>query len=183
MSKCCVLSGRGLCDELITRPEESYQMWCVVVCDLKTSWMRRPGPTGGLLRKKRGNLSIPFKGLNKPWGFQEVEATRFQDNRHMKVVSLSALNTGHLYPQGNIPGTHFYYILSQPQGHSTAGRILSMKNFNDNIGNRTRGLLACRAGSQPTAPRGRGGGVAVVTLSADEHYLWLRMVKCVLPVM
>jgi len=25
-----VSSGRGLCDELITRPEESYRMWCVV---------------------------------------------------------------------------------------------------------------------------------------------------------
>jgi len=35
--KCCVLSGRGLCDELITRPEESYRLWCVVVCDLETS--------------------------------------------------------------------------------------------------------------------------------------------------
>jgi len=29
------LSGRGLCDELITRPEESYRLWCVVVCDLE----------------------------------------------------------------------------------------------------------------------------------------------------
>ena len=28
----CVLSGRGLCDELITRTEESYQVWCVCVC-------------------------------------------------------------------------------------------------------------------------------------------------------
>jgi hypothetical protein len=28
----CVLSGRGLCDELITRPEESYRLWRVVVC-------------------------------------------------------------------------------------------------------------------------------------------------------
>ena len=35
--ECCVLSGRGLCDELITRPEESYRLWCVVVCDLQTS--------------------------------------------------------------------------------------------------------------------------------------------------
>jgi len=35
--KCCVLSGRGLYDELITRPEESYRLWCVVVCDLETS--------------------------------------------------------------------------------------------------------------------------------------------------
>jgi hypothetical protein len=34
--ECCVLSGRGFCDELITRPEESYQLWCVV-CDLETS--------------------------------------------------------------------------------------------------------------------------------------------------
>jgi len=27
--ECCVLSRRGLCDELITRPEESYRLWCV----------------------------------------------------------------------------------------------------------------------------------------------------------
>ena len=45
--ECCVFSGRGLCDELITRLEESYRLWCVVVCDLETSWMRRPWPTGG----------------------------------------------------------------------------------------------------------------------------------------
>jgi hypothetical protein len=32
-----VLAGRGLCDELITRPEESYRLWRVVVCDLETS--------------------------------------------------------------------------------------------------------------------------------------------------
>ena len=40
MSVCCeycVLSGRGLCDELIIRPEESYRLWCVVVCDLETT--------------------------------------------------------------------------------------------------------------------------------------------------
>jgi hypothetical protein len=32
-----VLSGRGLCDELITHPEEFYRLWCVVVCDLETT--------------------------------------------------------------------------------------------------------------------------------------------------
>jgi hypothetical protein len=32
-----VLSGKGLCDELITRPEESNQLWCVGVCYLETS--------------------------------------------------------------------------------------------------------------------------------------------------
>ena len=52
ISVCCdcwVLSGRGFCDELIIRPEESYRLWCVVVCDLETSSMRRPWPTGGCL--------------------------------------------------------------------------------------------------------------------------------------
>jgi len=32
-----VLSGRGLCGELITRPEESYRLWRVVECDHETS--------------------------------------------------------------------------------------------------------------------------------------------------
>jgi len=36
------LSGRGLCDELITRPEESYRLCCVVVSDLETSRMGAP---------------------------------------------------------------------------------------------------------------------------------------------
>ena len=31
--ECCVLSGRGLCDGLITRPEDAYRLWRVVVCD------------------------------------------------------------------------------------------------------------------------------------------------------
>jgi hypothetical protein len=37
-----VLSGRGLCDELITCPEEPYRLWCVVVCDLETSRICTP---------------------------------------------------------------------------------------------------------------------------------------------
>ena len=37
-----MLSGRGLCDELITRPEESYRLWCVVVYDLETSRIGAP---------------------------------------------------------------------------------------------------------------------------------------------
>jgi hypothetical protein len=28
-----VLSGRGLCDGPIPRPEESYRLWCVSECD------------------------------------------------------------------------------------------------------------------------------------------------------
>jgi hypothetical protein len=53
--KCCVLSGRGLCDGLIARAEESYRVRCVVVCDLETSWMRRTWPTGGCRARNKQN--------------------------------------------------------------------------------------------------------------------------------
>ena len=36
-----VVSVVCLCDGLITRPEESYRLWRVVVCDQETSRMRR----------------------------------------------------------------------------------------------------------------------------------------------
>jgi hypothetical protein len=52
-------------------------------------------------------IAIPVTGLDRPWGFQKVEASIFQDNRHIKVVRLSALRTGRPYPPGNIPGTYF----------------------------------------------------------------------------
>jgi hypothetical protein len=44
--ECCVLSRRGFCNKLITNPE-SYQLWCVIVCDLETSRMSRPWPALG----------------------------------------------------------------------------------------------------------------------------------------
>jgi hypothetical protein len=53
------LSGRGLCDKLITRPEESYRLWCVVVCDLETSRMRRPWPALG--RSATGKKKVYIK--------------------------------------------------------------------------------------------------------------------------
>jgi len=61
-----VLSGRGLCDELITCPEESYRLWFVVVCDLETSRMRRPWPALGrsaTAKKKKATLKI-FPEIN-----------------------------------------------------------------------------------------------------------------------
>ena len=71
-----------------------------------------------LVRKKPNNKcnyldvalyrkSNPITGLDRPWSFQKFEAPRFQDKRHMKAVSLSALRTGDLCRPGNIPGTPF----------------------------------------------------------------------------
>jgi len=44
----------------------------------------------------RSLIANPITGLDRPRGFQEVEASRFQDDGHMKVVRLSALRTGRL---------------------------------------------------------------------------------------
>jgi hypothetical protein len=54
--ECCVSSGRGLCDELITRPEESYRLWFVFVCDLE-SRMRKPWPALGRSAKEISDMS------------------------------------------------------------------------------------------------------------------------------
>jgi len=48
--ECRVLSGRGLCNELITRPGESHRLCCVVVCDLETSTIGAPYIYIGSLR-------------------------------------------------------------------------------------------------------------------------------------
>ena len=45
--ECCVLLGLCLCLGLITRPEESYRVWCVLSeCDCEASIMRS-WPTRG----------------------------------------------------------------------------------------------------------------------------------------
>jgi len=56
------LSGRGLCDELITRPEESYRLWCVVVCDLETSRIGAPYIYIHIISCLRLNTSKQVKG-------------------------------------------------------------------------------------------------------------------------
>ena len=53
--ECCVLSGRVLCDGPITRSEEYYRLWCVIVCDPKTSRMRRPWPALGCSATEKKN--------------------------------------------------------------------------------------------------------------------------------
>jgi hypothetical protein len=57
------LSGRGLCDGLITRPEESYRLCCVIVFDLETSKTeenetRKWGVKASKRRRRRRNLFL-----------------------------------------------------------------------------------------------------------------------------
>jgi len=52
----CVLSGRGIYYGFITRPEESYRLWRVVVCDLGTSNTRKLKPATGLWKYNHNGL-------------------------------------------------------------------------------------------------------------------------------
>ena len=66
--ECRVLSGRGLCDELITRPEESYRLWCAVVCDLENlkneEAMTRVGSQRHSKKKKKTLISAHIIQFN-----------------------------------------------------------------------------------------------------------------------
>ena len=97
--------------------------------------------------------SVPVQPWTGPEGSRRLRLPDFKQSAH-EGVRLSALSTGPLYPPGNICSTHFCQRLSQPLGLSETGRIMSMKNSSDTIGNRTRDLPACNAVPQPTAPAG-----------------------------
>ena len=94
-------TNRSVTDSMLTvngcfNPEAPWS--CFPVSQHSWPW------TGGTI-----SLSIDLRLMTKtkqsnyrpgrPWGFQEVEAPRFQDSQHMKVVRWSALRTGRFYPQ------------------------------------------------------------------------------------
>ena len=76
------------------------------------------------------------------WGFKEIRVPSFQDCRCRKVVRLSVLRTGRLYPPGYIGAAHLCDTLNRCQRRSAAGRIMSKKNSNDTIGNRTSDIVS-----------------------------------------
>jgi hypothetical protein len=88
--------------------------------------------------------SNPITGLDRPWAFQVDVASRFQDSQHMKLVSLSALCTGHHYPPRHCTWHSFLLEVESTPGPSAAGRI-SKKNSNNTIGKWTHYLPACSA--------------------------------------
>ena len=101
---------------------------------------RLPFSTNNFPAIKR--YSKPCTGLESSSGFQQFQAPRFQDNRHMKVVRLSALRTGRLYP------TKYSWYSFLLETESNPGPLCGRKNYvikncSDTIGNRTRDFPAC----------------------------------------
>jgi hypothetical protein len=58
----------------------------------------------GMISKSK---SFPATGLDRPLGFQEVEAPEFLDNRHCEGGKVVSPTHRPSLPAGRIPGTHF----------------------------------------------------------------------------
>jgi hypothetical protein len=83
--ECCVLSGRDLCDGLITRPEESYRLWRVVVCDQETWKTRRLKPATGLSKIQPKWVVTPGKQINKQTKWSWIFLFPFKSNQPVEV--------------------------------------------------------------------------------------------------
>jgi hypothetical protein len=84
--ECCVFSGRGLCDGLIIRSEESYRLWRVVLCDHETSQARRLKPARGPGEKNK------YGCLNKYPLFRYSELTDWSCNGTTNLSVTHGLN-------------------------------------------------------------------------------------------
>ena len=120
--------------------------------------------------------AIPLQAWTDPECSRRLRLPDFKTIRHMKVIRLSAVHTGRLYPAWNIPGTHFCLRLCQPQDLSANRRIMWMKNSNDTFGNRTRNLTTCSAVSSPTAPP-RAPLLSFKRGIKKKCYIWVRKLQ------
>jgi len=86
--------------------------------------------------------AVPLQAWSGPEGSRKLRFPDFMTTAQDggKVESLTHRPP---LPPGNTPGTHFCYRMSRPQGHSATGRIMSLKNSNDTIENRTRDMQVC----------------------------------------
>jgi hypothetical protein len=124
--ECCVLSGRGLCEELITRSEETYRLWRVIVCDLETSKEEAKSPLKGCQYKPTMGCDAERKkkvqsdnGCNGEWNMQLLI---IYDNVHLTIVHLFVY-----YINWNISLMHeygTYKIYSYPAGKISSLCIL-----------------------------------------------------------
>jgi len=79
--------------------------------------------------------SNPITGLDRVQRFLEGSGSQIsKQSAHEDGKVVSPMQRPPL-PAGNIPGAHFCSRPSQPQGHSAAGSIMSMKNSNNNVEN------------------------------------------------
>jgi hypothetical protein len=94
--------------------------------------------------------AIPVTGRGGPEGCETWRFPNFPHNRLTDGGEVVSHKQRPPFTPRKIPGTHFCYGLSRPQGHSMAGRIRTIEKSNDLIGIRTRDLTARSVVPQPT---------------------------------
>ena len=111
-----------------------------VLTKLRTGQLMNRIPLPGTNRIFYGkqSKSVPLQAWTGPEGSRKLRFPEF-------VTTAQVVRLTHRppLPPGNTPGTHFCQRLSRLQGHGAIGRITSMKNSNDIIGNRTSDHPIC----------------------------------------
>jgi len=89
-------AGSHMCGGSIISP-----YWAVTSAGCTDGWVYVTCTEGFRLRMKY-NLSHemqnnPCTDFDRPWGFQQFEASRFRDKRQIKLVRMSALHTARIH--------------------------------------------------------------------------------------
>ena len=126
----CQQAGRSIC--------MTYTCCCMYSLEL----LMMDGRTIQNMQSKVKGKAVPLQAWSGPEGSRKLRFPDFMTTAQGGVKVVSLMHWPHL-PPGNSPGTHLRQRLSRPQGHSVIGRIMSMKNSNDTIWNRTSDLPIC----------------------------------------